>query len=649
MKFLIKLSFFIILQLISHLSYSDKIEQALNAMEKSEWLKAINYSRQAKSPELEKIILAQKFLAPNADNKFEEIVNFLQKNPKWPRYKMLKEQAENLINNKTSYQLVRIWFKNNQPTTPNGYKFYAYSVINDFAKGRYSEKERIKRNNIIRKGWIMGNFSDSESDDFLRRFKNIITESDHVNRINMLLWNNDINGAKKLLKLTTKSHQRMFEARIAALKEVADANKLYSKLDEKNKYRSGLLYSYINFKMKQNPESDITDLIMHAPNDEHHSKEWWKLKSLAIRDLIKRKQYKKAYFIASKHVSSDVQDKTESSWLAGWLALNFLHSPQKAIKHFAKFYENVQYPISVSRGAYWLARAHFAANNKQDGMKWMARAAAFPETFYGQIAHEAIQKPTFTLASKPYVRKEEIMRLQNSDLIKAISLLIKYKRCSLAQIYMKTAISVSSNPAEVVLITGLAKQNYKHNLALEVAKLASQKQIMLVDYNYPKPYLIPSNRIEPAFAYAIMRQESLFDPNAVSTANAQGLMQIIPDTAKRVAKSLNISYIESKLKNPEYNINLGTKYLKDLLAEFNGSYILAIASYNAGPHKSRDWINEYGDPRKMKNINEVINWIEMIPYYETRNYVQRVMENIQVYRFLIEKNQKIQIRKDLMR
>jgi soluble lytic murein transglycosylase len=208
----------------------------------------------------------------------------------------------------------------------------------------------------------------------------------------------------------------------------------------------------------------------------------------------------------------------------------------------------------------------------------------------------------------------------------------------------------SNSPAEILLMVEFAKKKGSTRVLIESAKSAAHKKVLIPEYNYPKPYNIQSKYIEDAFAYAIIRQESVFNIGAISTANAMGLMQLIEPTAKRVAKELNVAYSKKRLlSDPYYNIKLGTKYLGNMANTFNGSYIMAAAAYNAGPNPVHRWIEQNGDPRKMKNIDNIVHWIELIPYYQTRDYVMRAMENLQIYRYRLGKTKSLKIVSDLKR
>jgi soluble lytic murein transglycosylase len=659
---------------------ADDVKAALDLMQKERWNPSLEAASRSGRTELTKIILSQKYLDPKSDASFEEIVKFLSKNQDWPGADEIAINAEKKISAKTPTTIVKKWFDKHPPTTPSGHKFRAYAEIAEYKKTK--ERDKNAAIQIVKDGWINGEFDAKEQEFYLKRYHKVIVKEDHAKKVNVLLWRGNIKAAKQMLNFLHPQHRKMFLARIASMENLQDAAIIYSKLDEKEKYHSGVLYEYINHQLRSRTSlrggfgyrptdaaisstrrdikkysskhseiaesptasrnddllladdnsNNITKLILHAPNDLENSDKWWKLKTLAIRELIESKNYKDAYLIASKHYSIKSEDKSDALWMSGWIAFSFLHRPEIAAKHFEKYYQNVKKPNTISKAAYWMAKSLAATQHKQVAYKWIAKAAAFPETFYGQLANEYMNKKNFHLNITPKLEAKYRAKFENNDLIKALYLLQKYKKYNLAQNYMKSAINHSSHPVEVLLITQIAKED----------------EITVANHKNPQ-YFLPKERVEPALVYAIIRQESAFNPQAISNKNARGLMQIRPDTAKDLARELKIEYSEAKLTSDvSYNINLGTKCLKNLIDQFNGSYILALCAYNAGPGKAHEWIERFGDPRSMKSIHDIVNWIELISYSQTREYVQKVMENLQIYRYILKDERALKIRGDLV-
>ena len=609
----------------------DNVKSAFDFMQKKKWNSALIDAKKSGKNELVKIILSQKYLDTKSDSSFEDVIKFVYQNPAWPGVDEIRACAEQKINSETPSAVVKKWFDKYSPATPNGYKFRAYAEIREYKKSKHLDKNAAIQ--IVKNGWINGEFTITEEEFYLKRYNKVLTKLDHAKKVNLLLWNGNIDKAKKMINFLYPQHRKIFLARIASMENLQDASIIYSKLDEKEKYHSGVLYEYINNKIKKDPKADITKLILNAPNDLENSDKWWKLKSFAIRELMNRRNYKDAFLIASKHHSTKLEDKIDALWMSGWIAFSFLNRPETAVKYFEKFYQNVKKSSSISKAAYWMAKSLAATKHKQMAYRWMAKSAAFPETFYGQLANEYMNNKNFRLNITPQLEAKYRAKFGNSDLVKAISLLKKYKKYSLMQTYMKSAITHSSHPLEVLLITQIIKED----------------DIIIADHKHPE-YFLPKDRVEPALVYSIIKQESAFNQNAISEKNARGLMQIRPETAQDLARELKISYFETKLTSDiSYNINLGTKCLKNLIDQFGGSYILALCAYNAGPGKAKEWVERFGDPRKMKSIHEVVNWIEMISYAQTREYVQKVLENLQIYRYILKDENALKIRKDLFR
>jgi soluble lytic murein transglycosylase len=644
---------FLFLGIFNLCSYAgdDHIKQAMKAMKSKEWSKATSYAKKSGHKELIKIITAQKFLDKSSKYSFEEIAAFLSKNPRWPDFGELKICAEESITPTTSKRIIVDWFRKYPPQTPKAHRAYAYAEADDYSKLRKAnDQDKARLVHAIREAWTHGIFNKEEEKDFLKTFKAHLNYSDHFKRIDELLWLNNTTNALRLLYLMDKGDQAMFKARIAIIGHAQNFEEMFNALPEDKKFKSGVLYSFLKYHHNADPDHDLSHLIAKAPHDTKHAHDWWRLKTFYIRELIKQKKYDKAYNIAENHHAFTVQDSVDAHWLAGWLALSFLKKPNDAVTHFRKLYEKVSFPISSSRAAYWLAESYKAMGKQAEAKAWHKKAAAFPETFYGQMALTKLNITNFSLPPKPKVNLDHIKNLKNNEIVNAASILLDYGCEGLALKYIKNAILKSNSAEETLLIVEFAKKKGSTRVLIEAAKAAGHKKVLITEYNYPKPYNISNQYIEPAFAYAIIRQESVFEVGAVSTAKAMGLMQLIEPTAKKVAKELKMPYSKKRLlTDPYYNIKLGTKYLGNMVNNFNGSYIMAAAAYNAGPSPVAHWIDLNGDPRTMKNIDDIIHWIELIPYYQTRDYVMRAMENLQVYRSVLGKSKSLRLVSDLKR
>jgi soluble lytic murein transglycosylase len=341
----------------------------------------------------------------------------------------------------------------------------------------------------------------------------------------------------------------------------------------------------------------------------------------------------------------------DAEFLAGWIALRYLHNPELAFIHFDRLAKGVSFPISVARAHYWLGRTAETANRPADAAAEYRRAAEHPATFYGQLA-------LAKLAENPVLHVNAVTAEPSSadrtafeadDRVRAIRLLAQFNDRATARLFAASIAGDSPNPARLQLLAQAMTDLGDRAMSVRVAKYASYRDLNLLSYLHPV-MTVPqvADAPETALVLGLARQESEFDPGAVSSAGARGLMQLMPASARRAASLRGLAYRPNNLSDPSYNMQLGMATLAENLARWDGSYILAIASYNAGPTNVRNWIEMFGDPRDPST--DPIDWIECIPFPETRNYVQRVLENLEVYRNRLSKaDQKLGILADLYR
>ena len=327
--------------------------------------------------------------------------------------------------------------------------------------------------------------------------------------------------------------------------------------------------------------------------------------------------------------------------MSGWIALSFLDDPILAIDHFNNFYNNVGYPISLSRGAYWLGRSYEKIGDKDLSIKWFKESSKFMTTFYGQLAHLKINPGlNFELEEQFIPTKQYKEYFYKKELVKIVNLLDELNKDKYTKHILRHLANDNIDSGSEVLAAELATKIGRYDFAIQLSKFASYEKRFHNDFNYPiisTPEYINGRKIpEAAFILSIIRQESEFDLSANSHAGAKGLMQLMPYTAKVVSKQAKLPYSKSRLTtDPEYNINLGSYYIAGLILEYDGAYPFAIAAYNAGPKRVRYWKKINKNPQK--DQIDYVDWIELIKFKETRNYVQRVLENYNVYRYILEK------------
>ncbi len=618
---------------------SEAIKEVFLCLDKKEWQDCESLAAAQGDTVLTKIVLSQKFLDYNyKNNSFEEVIKFIQSNPHWPQVNQLKIIAEKYLDYDTKPSLIVEWFKQHRPATGAGYKFYALA-----SSALIRDTNKIAK--IIKEGWAYGTFSYIEESEYLNSFKHILVGKDYVNKIDADLWLGNIENAKKYMHHVKEGYKQNFLAQIAIINKLPASNKLFHKVP-KEYYTDGLLFRYLEGKKKEPPTSQDIELFRKVRPNKRRSVEWCRLQSYYAREFIDNKDFLNSYKIISLPIALHEEGKREAEWFSGWLALSFLKKPDLALGHFQEFMKMAKKPLSLSRGQYWLARSYEAQGDKNQAKQFYNQAAKYSYSFYGQLANIELKKNIIILPKHPKSGKNN-----NNEVVKAIKYLITYNQPNLGLIYAKEAIEKSLKPLEIALITDIISANCSTYHRVEVAKTACQFHTFIKNHAFPTPHmsLVKKSPVETALIYSIIRQESAFNQYAVSTAKARGLMQLIEQTACDTAKAISHKCEINKLTlDPAYNIKLGSNYLKEVLQQFDNSYLLAIISYNAGPRNVNKWIDLFGDPRNLKSLRQIIDWIELIPYSETRNYAQRVLENLQVYRAILSNNTNLKLKADLL-
>ena len=373
---------------------------------------------------------------------------------------------------------------------------------------------------------------------------------------------------------------------------------------------------------------------------------WWKQRESIVRGLIYKKRYKTAYKVASEHSLSSGPEFAEAEWLAGWIAHSFLKSQEYAINHFLNFYDNVSYPISLGRGAYWLGKSYQETGNKKKAEEYFKEGSKFLTTYYGQLCFKEINYGgEFTLDEDAIFSKDYEKEFSKNKLVRIIKILKELDHTKYSKDVLKHLANLNIEEGSEVLAAKLATEINRYDFAIQISKKASYEKRFINKYNYPviaTPKIVNNKQMpKQEIVLAIIRQESEFDRRANSWAGARGMMQLMKYTAKIVAKQAKLPYSISRLtQDPEYNIKLGSYYFNGLLENYNGIFPFAIAAYNAGPNRVKTWRKVNGDPSKGQI--SYVNWIEQIRFEETRNYVQRVLENINVYKYIL-RNEPVQI------
>ena len=606
-------------------------------MEKSQWVKSLKTAKKARNKSIYKFIQWKHLLTVNNTASYYDYQTFINNNPNYPRINRIKYLSEHkLSTDKISYKKILQKFSIKNPLSGYGKLILGESKI-------LNSEKRIGID-LIKEGWITAKLSRQDLKYFRKRFKKYLTSEDHIKRADWLAWENKYWDLKRMLRYLPKGYQELYKARQLLMTRSYGVDAAINKVPIKFTKDAGLQYDRLKWRRKRGRLDSSVEILLEIKNTKDYlirPDKWWYERSIIARSLIYKKRYELAYKIASSHALEKGPEFAEAEWMSGWIALSFLEDPILAVNHFQNFYNNVGYPISLSRGAYWLARSYKKLKNDKSANEWYNKSAKYLTTYYGQLAYREINPgKAFELNEQIIPTKSQRRDFYKNNLTKLIILLNELNKDKYAKDILKhLAISKIDQNSEI-LATNLATEIERYDFAIQIAKISSYEKRFYNTFNYPiisTPIKINNKKMpNQELILAVIRQESEFDSTANSSAGAKGMMQLMPYTAKLVSKQAKIGYSRSKLTtNPDYNINLGSYYLATLLEEFDGSYPFAIAGYNAGPKRVRFWKKINKNPQK-KQI-DYVNWIELIKFNETRNYVQRVLENINVYRYMLSK------------
>lgn len=597
---------------------------AFAAADKERWTEARELSARAKHSLLAKVIQWMDLVRPGPGRRFDEYTLFLKYNPDWPYRNTLWAQAERAMPDSLAPDLVLQWFQSREPLTLPGATRLARALL---ARGQ--EKQAVE---LARRGWIELDGTAEEEALFLTLFGRHLRPSEHEKRLDRLLWQGQQTAARRMMPRVDVGHQRLAEARLRLMNMDPGVDAAVKRVPRSLMRDAGLLYERARWRRRKGMLDGVIELLDPPPDIVARPDIFWPEKESAARYALARGHVSAAYRLAQSHGLSQGVGFADGEWLAGWVALRFLEDRKTAYEHFTRLYAGVGTGISLARAAYWAGRAAEEMGEVALAQDWYAKAAQHATTYYGQLAAHRIGR-TDALAFQPLPEpsKAEIASFAQIELVRVARLLGQIGEVERTRPFLLRLADIADTPAAQRLVADLALELGREDLAVAVAKSMRLKGADLIEYLYPMRKLPAGGGPEEALVLAVMRQESAFSTTAVSPAGARGLMQLMPATAKQVAKRLRLDYSKERLTaDPNFNILLGRAYLEELVASFRGSYVLAIAAYNAGPGRVVEWIRQYGDPRDYGV--DVVDWVESIPFAETRNYVQRVMENLQVYR-----------------
>jgi len=613
----------------AELSANDRLTygKALEAAEKKRWRDSLDAAANGSNDLATSYFRWLYYIQPGAEPSFEEIASFIEAHRDWPSQRRLLRTAEEQLKDRGEGDdaLVLDWFERYPPVSVTGRVRLAEALLR---KGEHDEGSKL-----LRAAWVDGNFSRRDERLLLRRHRQLLTQEDHAQRLDRLLWDRRRGPARRLLPQVDNDLRTLGIARIGLIESAGNVDTLISRVPEALRTDPGLAFERVRWRRTKGFDERAREILLEPRIAEFRADKWWRERRIQVRNALYKGEITDAYVVATL---SDLEpggaDYAEAEWLAGWVALRFLGEPDLALDHFARLHAAVVYPVSISRAAYWAGRAAEALDDPELAQKWYGDAALFPLTYHGQLAIEKLEgTPHLRLPDEPrptIAEAESFPDREMTRLTRVLNDLGENRRIDPFVLNLDAGVQTAG---ERLLVAVLAESVGRRDLAVRVAKNAQRDGVYMPTRAYPLIDMPTTYVEDTALLLAMSRQESAFDPQAVSHAGARGLMQLMPATARRTAKTFKIRYSPGKLtSDPDYNAMLGSAHLKELLETFDGNYVLAVAAYNAGEGRVRRWLRNNGDPRT--DEVDAVDWIELIPFTETRDYVQRVMGNLQVYR-----------------
>ncbi|MEM9095239.1 MAG: lytic transglycosylase domain-containing protein [Pseudomonadota bacterium] len=559
---------------------------------------------------------------------WEAIDAFDKRRPGWPRMRQLKRSAEWKMPEGTPPERVRLYFSGSEPQTARGMRLYGEALR---AAGDTQRGDRW----IVR-AWREQPAPPAERELFLKKHKTLLREH-HPARVEMLMSRQRYDAARRLAaKKLDKDYRALIEARVTLYRTRRGVDAAVKRVPAALQEEQGLTHARAIWRVKKNRHAEAEKLIRQVDRGGavRNPELWSTLRMTLARDAYEEGRTADAYSIAAPHGLEQGIRFAELEWFAGWMALRFNNAPDVALKHFDALWENVSTPISRSRAAYWAGRAAQQLGDRAKAATWFERAAQYTSAFYGQLAAEQSGlAPNFADTSDKEMLDPATLSAQDRALYDAAGLLYSAGLDRDARRFLLTLADRRDAEADLRRFIALAGVHDDGPTQIALGKVGRAKGRSIWRALYPIPAFptFTGRTVETALLLGIARQESAFSENALSGAGAKGLMQLMTATARSTARSIGVQFDRNRLtSDAEYNLNLGDAHLEDLLAAYDGSYALTAAAYNAGGGNVSKWIQRFGDPRDPDV--DIIDWIESIPFNETRNYVQRVLESVQVYR-----------------
>lgn len=596
------------------------------------WAEAEAAAARYADPVAAKLVTYYRLLAPGAAGA-DEIAAFMQGNPDWPFQAVLARRLDEAIGLEPGDAKAASLCRTHKPRAPATLERCAGALAaigNDAAAAGFA-----------RDAWIAEDGSPPWEKSFLARWGTALRPQDQRARFRRLIWR-DLAAAARQLPRLAAADQPKAAARLALRQNAPDAAARLAALPEAAQDEPLLVYDHVTWLRRAGQEDAALALWLSLGDRAEQAVSpgrrafFWRQRDILARALLAAGNASGAYRLVAAHGQTEGEARLDAEFLAGFIALRLLHDPAQAAAHFRALMQGSHSAITLARAHYWLARA--TPDPKAAAAEYR-RAAAWPETFYGQLAVLALGEGPQGLRRRilalrdPLATPNQALDFAGRELARAAALLSFWGDTRRAQAFLLRLEEIAPDPVDRSLTARLALGFGLPQAAVFIARRAGSQGLILAQSGWPSPVSVPPDEgLDPALVLGLIRQESSFDTNVVSPSGARGLMQLMPGTARDVARELGTRIsIPALTASPDENIRLGTHYLRAMLDRFGGCTPLAIAAYNAGPNRVQQWLGQNGDPCAAGSQVDMIDWLELIPFGETRNYVQRVTENAMIY------------------
>ena len=621
------------------------VKQAIDLVRKNRQDEATGVEATITDPLARKLVEWVILRSEDGSHDFSRYAAFIDADPSWPSIETLRRRAEAVLwQEQVDPQAVIVFFKIERPHTAKGHFALARALL--------TRGDVAGATAVLHDSWRNDGFSEDLEAQAREIFAGLITPADDLERMQARLYAEDDAAGLRAARHLDATALSLAKARAAVINQASNAKALLEAVPEAARRDPGYMFSRIQWLRRDDKIVEAAQWLNAAPREPAKLVDvgqWWVERRLVARKLLDLGDARMAYEVANGAAPLDSEKyRSEQHFTAGWIALRFLHEPAAAQVHFARIADGVTNPITLARSFYWQGRAAEALGREQEAHALYQEAARYPTAYYGQIARARLGFDEVTLRALPDLPAE--YRLL--EIARAFEILYAVDERDLIATMAADLGERATDTAALATLAGIAARHSDARSTLLIGKAALGRGYPFERYAFPN-FGVPDYQqigpaVEPCVVYSIVRQESAFNPRVVSSANAIGLMQVTPEAGRDTAKRFNVLFNQHRLADDVvYNAQLGTAELGNDIVSWRGSYILAFVAYNAGPRRAREWIEQYGDPRDRKI--DPIDWIERIPISETRNYVERVIENMQVYRALVENNPKLLIEADLRR